>query len=487
MEVDKNTSNRPIRVRMAPSPTGPLHIGTARTTLFNLLFARHMGGTFILRVEDTDKERSKKEYEDDLIDGLHWLGIEWDEGPEKGGGEKGDFGPYRDTERITIHKKYVRKFLEEGTAYQCYCTKEELEAQRQESESRKVPYRYPGTCRNLKTPPPGKTPQVVRLRMPDETISFDDMIRGKISVSASALDDFAIARTSGEPLYNFAVAIDDYEMKISHVIRGEDHISNTPKQIAVFRALGATPPIYGHLPLILNPDRSKMSKRYADTALAEYRANGYLPEALANFLALLGWHPTDDQEIFALDELIAKFDIARVQKAGAVFDQAKLDWLNREYIKRIDIGELTELVMPFLESAGIPASKDLALKVVQAEQGRAATLKDIAEQGKFFFVLPEYGADLLVWKNMERAAVAPILTMISAEVSQLASSDFTKERLSAALEKISVGRKKGEVFWPLRVALSGLVASPDPVEIMTTIGKDETMRRIDIALKKISS
>jgi glutamyl-tRNA synthetase len=323
--------------------------------------------------------------------------------------------------------------------------------------------------------------------MPDEDIVFNDMIRGTITVKASELDDFAIARADGSPLYNFAVAIDDYEMKISHVIRGEDHISNTPKQIAVFRALGIEPPVFAHIPLILNLDRSKMSKRSGNTALVEYRAKGYLPGAIVNFLALLGWHPTDDREIFTIDELAAKFDIARVQKAGAVFDRAKLDWLNREYIKKMEVETLAELVAPFLENEGIHAPKDLVLKVVQAESSRAAKLRDFAEQGRFFFVLPDYDAELLVWKNMERSAVAPILTSISHEISGLAPNGFTKDALSAILEKLSTVHTKGAVYWPLRVALSGQAASPDPVEIMAVVGKDETMRRIDIALKKISA
>ena len=487
--AQKIKENRPVRVRMAPSPTGALHIGTARMTLFDFLFARHMGGTFILRIEDTDPERSKTEHEIGLIEGLQWLGIDWDEGPtyENGKlGSRGNFGPYRDSERVLSHKKYIQKFLEEGKAYQCYCTKEELEARREESESRSVPFRYPGTCRNLTAPPASKTPQTIRLKMPNETITFDDMVRGKVSVEPTSLDDFAIARADGSPLYNFAVAIDDYEMEITHVIRGEDHISNTPKQIAVYRALGVEPPIFGHTPLILNLDRSKMSKRTGDTALADYREKGYLPEAIVNFLALMGWHPTDDQEILTLDELIIKFDIARVQKAGAVFDQAKLDWLNREYIKKMDVETLTHLVAPFLKAAGIEAPNMLIEKVVAAGQSRATTLEDFAEQGSFFFKLPEYEAELLVWKNMERVTVSPMLQAIETEFSTLSGDDFVKERLSSALEKLSLGRKKGEVFWPLRVALSGLAASPDPVEIMTVIGKEETIKRIKIAIKKIS-
>ncbi len=518
---------KPIRVRMAPSPTGPLHIGTARATLFNLLFARHTGGTFILRIEDTDKERSKTEHEIGLIEGLHWLGIFWDEGPEIENGKvvsKGEYGPYRDTERVESHKNYIRKFLEEGKAYQCYCTKEKLDEQRTKSESRGVPFRYPRTCRDLTAPPAGATPQTVRLRMPDEDISFDDLIRGTVVVKASELDDFAIARSDGSPLYNFAVAIDDYEMKISHVIRGEDHISNTPKQIGIYQALGAEPPLFAHAPLILNPDRSKMSKRFSDTALADYRAKGYLPAAIVNFLALLGWHPKDDQEIFSLDELGAAFEIERVQKGGAIFNQDKLDWLNKEYLKKMSDEEIAKLVEPMFEaeqtgSTGpdrslhpymqrtwIPASARMTekrdtetaegrqddshatiLKIVAVERTRATTLRDFVDNGKLFFTVPEYEADLLVWKNMERSAVAPALQLGHDMLAAMSDNEFTAETIKAHLDELAKDRPKGEIYWPLRVALSGLASSPDPASIAGVIGKEESLKRIESALEKLKT
>ena len=416
--------------------------------------------------------------------------------------KKGITGPYRDTARVESHKKYVKKFLEEGKAYQCYCTKEELEVGRKESESRGMPYHYPGTCRNLMTPPPGKTPQVIRLRMPDETISFDDMVRGTVSVKPSELDDFAIARTSGDPLYNFSVAIDDYEMKISHVIRGEDHISNTPKQIAVFRALGVPAPRYGHIPLILNADRSKMSKRFADTSLASYRNQGYLPGAIVNFLALLGWHPKDDREVLSLDELAHEFDISRVQKAGAVFDQNKLDWLNREYLKKMSDEEIAVLLAPFWEDSGIanrvsPIGKESSdarcpmpdrqtlLKLIAVGRGRANTLRDFIENGKSFFILPEYDAGLLVWKKMPSPTpeIAATLTTVL-EALQKTNGTFMKKEISDAVDAAVQGRQKGEIFWPLRVALSGQQSSPDPIDIMDVIGKEESLRRITAAIEK---
>ena len=476
---------------MAPSPTGPLHIGSARTAFFNLLFARHEKGTFILRIEDTDKERSKPEHEIGLIEGLHWLGIDWDEGPNLQDGKlisKGDYGPYRQSERIEIHKKYIAQFLAEGKAYQCYCTKEDLDAQRQESEGRGVPFRYPRTCRNLEVPPSGKTPQAIRLRMPDEAIAFTDLIRGKVVVKASELDDFAIARSDGSPLFNFAVAIDDYQMKITHVVRGEDHISNTPKQIAVYQALGAEPPLFAHLPLILNPDRSKMSKRFADTALADYRAKGYLPGAIVNFLALLGWHPKDDKELFAMDELATEFDLSRVQKAGAVFNQDKLDWLNREYLKKLSDAEIAGMLKPFFKEQKIEVEENYIEKIVRVERSRAATLSDFIEQGKFFFAEPEYTGQLLVWKDTPRETVGPILKEIHEKISSLlVDENLDRDTLIAALDDVVKNHSKGEVFWPLRVALSGLASSPDPVDIMIVLGKGESLKRIEVGIKKVTS
>ena len=274
-------------------------------------------------------------------------------------------------------------------------------------------------------------------------------------------------------------------MKISHVIRGEEHIGNTPKQILMCRALGFEEPTFAHLPLILNLDRSKMSKRTGDTALIQYQEKGYLPQAIVNFIALLGWHPSDDQEILTLEELIAKFDISRVQKAGAVFDQMKLDWLNREYIKAMDAEELVRLVAPFFKKEGIAVSDELVRKIVVAGQSRATTLHDFVEQGSFYFKLPDYEADLLVWKNMKREDVAPVLMLIKDSLSGTLFDGFTREELSALLDKLSANGKKGEVFWPLRVALSGMAASPDPVEIMTVLGKDETLRRINLAINKL--
>ena len=328
------TDDRPIRVRMAPSPTGPLHIGTARTSLYNFLFARHVGGTFVLRIEDTDLERSTADFERDILDNLHWLGLTWDEGPQHAGGDDiGSFGPYRQSLRFDRYAREADRLLQSGAAYRCWCTPEELDAVRREQEARKEAPRYNGRCLNLtdadraQFEAEGRRP-VIRLRVPPETVRFDDLIRGPVEFDNSLLGDFVIVRSSGVPLYHFVVVVDDEQMEITHVIRGEDHISNTPKHIALIRALGYREPVFGHIPLILNPDRSKMSKRKSQTGMSEYRSAGYLPEAMVNFLAFLGWSPGTEEEIFSLDELAARFEITEVHKAGAIFDRDRLDYLN---------------------------------------------------------------------------------------------------------------------------------------------------------------
>ena len=469
---------------MAPSPTGHLHMGTARTALFNWLFARQTGGTFVLRVEDTDKERSKKEYEKEIIEQLQWLGIDWDEGPDK----KGDFGPYRQSERTEIYKKYLQELLDKGEAYYCYCTKEDIEAQKQALTAQGLPPKYNGHCRNLKVPPERKSPEVIRFKVPEVKVEFDDMVRGKVVFDAALFGDMIIAKDLDNPLYNFAVVVDDDLMKISHVIRAEDHISNTPKQILMQRALGFSEPIYAHLPLILNADRSKMSKRFADTAVLDYRNEGYLPQAVVNFLAFLGWHPKNDREIMTPRELVELFDIGRVQKAGAVFNQEKLDWLNREYLKKMSDAEIADLAMPFFAGEQISSDKEKIERAVSVVRGRASTLRDFVSTGKLFFELPDYEAGLLVWQKAPSSLpqIAGILREACDMVKGVSDKKFTREHLSPVVMGMIGKRQRGEVLWPLRVALSGQATSPDPVEIMEVVGKEESLRRIEIAIQKCS-
>ncbi len=477
---------------MAPSPTGPLHIGTARTALFNWLFARKHGGVFVLRIEDTDRERSEKKYEAEMIEGLAWLGLDWDEGPLPDGGrivadEAGAYGPYRQSRRTEIYKKYLEELLAKGEAYYCYCTKEELEAQREAMASQGLPPKYNGHCRNLKAPPPGRQPQVIRFKVPEAAVAFKDLVRGKIVFDAALLGDQIIAKDLQTPLYNFAVTVDDELMKITHVIRGEDHLSNTPKQILMQRALGFSEPIYAHIPLILNSDRSKMSKRFADTALSQYRSRGYLPQAMLNFLALLGWHPKGDREVMSAHELIDAFELERVQSSGAVFTEDKLNWLNREHMKKLTDKVMVEALEPILQDEGIQASPAFLERLVAVERNRANTLRDIVDNGRFFFTLGDYDASLLVGRDM--AATDALLALKDAEVvlQKLAPESFSaRETLQGAVAYIVGERKRGVVFWPLRVALSGLKASPDPLDIMTVLGKEASLKRISQAIKKLS-
>ena len=469
-----------VRVRIAPSPTGYLHIGTARTALFNYLYAKKYNGQFILRIEDTDLERSDKKYEKDILDSLKWLGLEWDEGPLEAAPEgqlfankyKGDFGPYRQSERLDIYEKYLKQLLDQGFAYYCYCTKEELEGERQAMLAQGLAPKYSGRCRNRERETGGgeQTPQLIRFKMPDRRVSFKDLIRGEIGFDTGIMGDIAIAKNLRVPLYNFAVVIDDYEMQISHVIRGEDHINNTPKQILFQEALAFPKPHYAHLPLILDPDRSKMSKRYSATAIAEYRDQGYLPESLINFMALLGWHPKENKEIFTLSELIKEFDLSRAQKAGAVFNIEKLNWLNAHYLKKIPDQKLAQLLNWETDEKN--------LKIIKINKERARTLKEMMDLSSFFFELPDYQPDLLIWKQTTKENTIQHLEMVSELIKKNKNKD-----IPALAEKIG----RGEIYWPLRVALSGQKESPGPLEILEILGGEEALKRMQMAIDKLSS
>jgi len=353
-EVFKFITPGEVRVRIAPSPTGLLHIGLARTALFNYLFAKKNQGAFVLRIEDTDLERSSPEFEKDIIEGLRWLGIIWTEGPDIGG----DYGPYRQSERLKSYSQCLEKLLAEDKAYYCFCSEEELESQRQYLMSRGEPAVYSGKCAKLskeqvKKYLREKKPSVIRFRTPVKKLAFEDLIRGEIEFDTGLIGDMVIAKDLSTPLYNFAVVVDDYEMRINHVIRGEDHISNTPKQILLQEALGFLRPAYAHLPLILGPDKRKLSKRHGDVSVSEYRKSGYLPEALVNFMALLGWNPGTDREIFSLASLAKEFSLDKVQKGGAIFNLKRLDYLNGFYLRQKSKEKLTELCLPYLIEAGL--------------------------------------------------------------------------------------------------------------------------------------
>lgn len=478
----------PIRVRLAPSPTGSLHIGTARTALFNWLFAKQNQGQFVLRIEDTDKERSEKKYEVEILEALTWLGLNWNEGPNlESSGDVGTFGPYRQSERIAIYRKYLEKLLAEKKAYYCYCTKEELEAQKQSMASEGLPAKYNGHCRNLTDPPKNKEPQVIRFLTPEKRVEFVDLIRGKVSFDSSLFGDMVIAKDAENPLYNFAVVIDDEEMAISHVIRGEDHLSNTPKQILMQEALGFKNPTYGHLPLILAADRSKLSKRYAETSLLEYRKNGYLPEAVLNFMALLGWHPEGDDEVLTPEQMIEKFDIKKIQKSGAIFNPEKLAWLNSQHIKILSNEKILDIIRPNLEKENIQADKEFILKIIGIEKNRLKNLADFIPQTDFFFRLPDYETKLLKWKDETLPDVEINLSRAKKALEAIDPKNFTSENIKTGLEAIVDPKSRGQIYWPLRAALSGKQASPDPIEIAAILGQTETITRIQTAISKINT
>src|SRR3989344_1543260 len=489
-----------VRVRLAPSPTGALHIGTARTALFNLLFARKYRGVFVLRIEDTDLERSDALFEKDIVENLKWLGISWDEGIEVGG----DFSPYLQSERVYLYAKYLERLLEEKKAYHCFCTEEQLAKDRQEALAKKSAPRYSGRCANLSDSAVrerlGKGEHsILRIRVPSHNVSFVDLIRGEITFDSGLWGDIAIAKTISAPLYNFAVVVDDFEMKITHVIRGEDHITNTPKQMLIAQALGMGSPLYAHLPLVLGQDHSKLSKRHGATTIQELREAGYLPEALDNFLALLGWNPGNDQELFSFEELVAQFSIDRVQKGGAVWNQKKLEWFNRAFAKNAGLRWLTKnpISKKFIrrmerifththtvqefgdkERKKLTAIAQLVLERMNLLELDTYLLEDFG----FFFALPVYDPKLLVWKHMSFQEIMAQLSETKTTIEQVPEHSFGKEIGERLLQKAERQEDRGVLLWPLRVALSGKKQSPGPHEIATILGKEETLARITHAI-----
>lgn len=496
-----------VRVRFAPSPTGFLHIGSARTAFFNWLFAKQQDGKFILRIEDTDIERSEPRFERDIIEEMKWLGLNWDEGVDVGG----EYGPYRQSERLNIYEKYLRRLIDENKAYYCFCSKEQLEGDRQAMLAQGLAPKYSGRCRHISREERvmriAKGEQtIIRFKVPEIETEFNDLIRGKIKFNASLIGDIVIARNLRSPLFVFSGTVDDFEMKITHIIRGEDHISNTPKQILIQKVLGFDEPKYAHLPLILSSDRSKMSKRFLDTSLADYRKQGYLPEAIVNFLVLLGWHPKDEKEIFSPEELIKEFDIKRIQKAGAIFNPEKLGWLNAQYIRKLSSEDLMEKIREFIPPEWeSEKNKELLVKAVAAEKERMRTLADFKKLADFFFELFDYELKLLAWPRLtdeakidkprrqwvgaptvasEEKTLANLKILIE-ELNKVFRADFNKENLEKSIMPLTEIWGRGELLWPLRAALSGKEISPGPFEIMEVLGKEETLRRLNIAIEKL--
>lgn len=522
----KQKSPEQIRVRNAPSPTGFLHLGSARNALFNFLFARKNGGKFILRIEDTDLERSKDVFDKDIITQLKWLGIEWDEGPagEEKLKYKGEYGPYRQSQRKEIYKKHIKKLLEDNKAYYCFCSQEDLETQRQYLMSIGQSPCYSGKCRDL----PQKTvkkylaekkPYIIRLKMPAKKIVFNDLIRGKIEVDLGLIGDMTIAKDEENPLYNLAAVIDDYEMKFSHIIRGEDHISNTPKQIALQEALGFPSPQYAHLALVLGPDRSKLSKRHGAVSVGEYRKQGYLPEALINAIAFLGWNPGTDREVYSLPALIKDFSLEGCQKGGAIFNLQRLEWLNGFYLRQKTAEKITELCLPYLVDAGLieeiennlgktndlnhsnglklfetkkfriketkeTVNFDWIKKIVVIYQERLKKLSEIVEFTDFFFKEIKVDKNLLKWKTMTDQELNEMISRLETIFLEIEENNFLKSGLETKIMPLAEEQKdRGRMLWPLRAALSGKKASAGPFEIAEILGKETVLKRLAQAKK----
>lgn len=478
----------PVRVRIAPSPTGALHVGTARTALFNYLFTRQRKGSFILRIEDTDTARSTQAFEKNILDGLRWLGLAWDEGPDCGG----PYGPYRQSERLGLYRAALEKLVSNGSAYPCYCSQQELEHERSERLRQGLPPVYSGKCKTLTAAArkqherAGRHP-LFRFAVSPGTVEFHDLVRGTVRFQADLLGDFSIARRADDPLYNFAVVVDDGAMNISHVIRGEDHLSNTPKQLLLFHALGLTPPEYGHVPLLLAPDRSKLSKRDAATSIQDYAEAGYLPEAVNNFLALLGWNPKTDQELFTLQELLGIFRIDHVQKAGAVFDLKKLNHINALHLRKLSVDELLQRAGDRLRSLA-PVLGPRLRDGVELVRDRLTTLNDLASSLAFLAELPKYDATILVPKQGTPAETSAILKALLELLSGIDERAFLEQTMhDATLQHLTKHRiSNADALWPLRVSLSGQEKSPGVFAIAAVLGKQESLRRLERAIAMLA-
>jgi len=473
-------ADRP-RVRFAPSPTGELHVGNARTALFNWMFARHHGGDFILRIEDTDESRSALSYQLNLLEDLTWLGIDWDEGPQKDGA----YGPYKQSERLAVYADHLQKLMAADLVYPCYCTEEELEEERQTLILSKRMPRYMGKCRNL-TPEQrkqkekeGRKPSF-RFKVPDATIQFNDLIRGAMKFEGSAVGDFIIVRSNGMPAYNFAVVIDDHLMGISHVIRGEDHLSNTALQIMLYKAFGFTPPIFAHHCLILGKDRAKLSKRHGSVSVGEFRRQGILPEALTNYLGLLGSSFTEGREVLSREEMIAGFALERASKSGAIFDEDKLHWLNAVYIRSCPTEKLMESLRPFLEEEGYEIDALDPVRFHAAVDLIKNDLTTLAEVGKhidiFFddkYALSEEAKQVLEKEGARQVVrtFAEYLRTNSAAIQEIypAALKFVKEK---------TGAKGKGLFMPLRAALTGRVHGPELDRFFAVLGKETALNRL---------
>lgn len=495
-----------VRTRFAPSPTGFVHIGSLRTALFAYLFAKHHSGDIILRVEDTDRTRLVEGAVDNLLKVMHTVGIHFDEGfylDETGHvKERGEHGPYLQSERLTLYQKHALELIEKGHAYYCFCSEQRLEDLRKEQTALKKPPMYDGHCRNLSQEEvqsqmqtchaEGRNP-VVRAALPKEGQTvIQDEIYGEISYENKVLDDQVILKSDGFPTYHLAVVVDDHYMGITHVIRGEEWIPSTPKHLLLYQFFGWQTPKHAHLPLILNPDKSKLSKRQGDVAVEDFLKNGYLPEALINFVVFLGWNPKTSQELFTMEELIKEFSLEKINKAAPVFDVTKLDWINSQYIRRMPVGELAQKLKPFWQAVGTDTSKysdDYLTAIAKLEQERLKKLSEIGESTKYFFERLDYAGETLIWKKADAAVTKKVLQDLHTLLE--AQTDLSQEQLDSQIKNYiaTSGLDNGTVYWPLRMALTGMQKSPPPVEVAATLalgpGKAEILQRLAIAISKL--
>lgn len=482
-----------VRVRFAPSPTGRPHVGNIRTAIFDWLMARHNGGTFILRIEDTDVARKVEGAVETIMDGLRWLGLDWDEGPEVGG----DYGPYFQSQRLELYQKAADKLIAQGDAYHCYCSPQRLEEMRREQVGRKQPPGYDRHCRELteterkQKESEGITP-VVRFKTPlTGQTGYHDLIWGDVVFENSTLDDFVLLKSDGYPVYHLANVVDDHAMKISHVIRAEEWISSTPKHLLLYQALGLEPPKYIHHPMILGPDRAKLSKRHGAVSIIEYREQGYLPETMFNFLSLIGWSLDDRTEIMSRQELIDNFSLERIGKTGAIFNRDKLDWMNGLYIRGLAPEDFTRRVLPFLDrdlpkEVKRPLSPEYVSRITPLIQERAKTLAEVTRLTRFFFVDElDYETGLLIGKNMDKEQTVRALLVSGEQLEKL--EPFDTETMETLLRPLAVEleMKTGQLFGVLRTATTGETAAPPLFQTMAVLGKEVCLRRIKDALAKL--
>lgn len=473
----------PVRVRFAPSPTGYLHVGGARTAIFNWLFARQKGGALVLRIEDTDVERSTKDSEKSLFDDLHWLGLDWDEGPDNPGGS----APYRQSERMEVYKDVVARFVADGVAYPCFCSDEELEKKRKLAQSLHQAPKYDGTCRGLgeaeiAAKRKAGTPEVVRFKVPDEVVRFNDLVRGDVEIATDTVGDFVILRSTGLPTYNFAAAVDDGAMKITHVLRGEEHLPNTLRQILVYRALGMDPPAFAHLSLILAEDRSKLSKRHGASSVGELRRMGFLPGAVVNYLTLLGWSHPESKEVLDRDELIRSFSLERVNKSAAVYDPQKLRWMNGQHIRKMPVGDLFKVADPYFpEDIRANYTADVRMEILDVLHDAIETLADLAEASRPFLTKPPMDDEAreLLTSSTSAAVLASLEKQLAA--ADALTADGFKEAMKAVGKDTSTKGK--ELFWPVRAALTGSAHGPDLAGVAAIKGKAKVIEQLQDAQK----